>query len=188
MKRAMVAILCAGASAFAPRSDARSDSASAAKAACVLLTAERIDGGRVELNYRCDFSRYDYAGVPVDIYLGAAAFSPSTSSASGITCASPGACGVEEFLGSGGVYLLDSGFSPRPYAGVVERPSWIGVSFPPAPLDGTAIVEVPGDIEVRFAVALLYSGTAEFIRTDGLPVELSECMSPVTTGGAVQAR
>jgi hypothetical protein len=154
---------------------------------CITLSAERLDGDRVELTYQCDVSRYEFSGVPVDIYLGATAFSSATSS-SGVTCGSPRACGVDEYLDSGDLYLLDGGGGASRYTGTVGQPSWSRVSFPPVPISGTGIVEVPDEMTVRFAIVLLRSGSGEFIRTDGLPVELSDCLSPVTSSGARQAR
>ena len=157
---------------------------------CINLNAESVGGNKVALTYRCEFSPYDYSGVPVNIYLGATAFSPDTSS-SAVTCTSPGACSVGDFVNSGNVYILDKGFNVYKYTGKVKEPTWSGVRFPPFPTSGSGILgNVPDDVTVRFGVVLVNSSNGEFIRTDGLPVEMADCvggMSPSPSGSVRQA-
>ena len=125
-------------------------------------------GTAVTLSYVCDFSTYDYEGVPVDIYL-AAIKSPVTSDAPS---------SVADALAGGTVYLFGRNMtSVYVFTGSVGQPTFSGVAFPPVPISGTVAVTTPAASSFAgdyvFATAFIRRDTGGFVRTDGLPVENS---------------
>ena len=127
-------------------------------------------GGVVTLNYACDFSRWDFQGLPVDIYLAAVA--------DPLAGAVDAPSSVADTLSGGAVYLFGRGMrSVYLYTGRLREPTWSFVSFPPAATSGSVRVTAPASAlfagDYVFATAFMYSGVGLFIRDDGLPVENS---------------
>jgi len=123
-------------------------------------------GSSFSLTWSCDFSTWNYQGVPVDIYLAAikdpaVSYYPSS---------------VSDALAGGTVWFFGRNMS---YAstGSPREPTWSRVPFPPAALSGSLPFTPPeGDMwkgEWVFAAVFIRSGTGQFIRGDGLPVENS---------------
>jgi hypothetical protein len=63
------------------------------------------------------------------------------------------------------------------YTGSVREPTFSAVAFPPARVSGEISLRAPGSAalagDYAFAAAILLHRTGAFIRTDGLPVEVS---------------
>ncbi|MDD5555869.1 MAG: S8 family serine peptidase [bacterium] len=126
-------------------------------------------GGAVELSWRCDFSRWDYAGRPVDVYL-AAIRDPKAAGASS---------SIGDALAGGEVRLFEDGMrTSYRFTGAVRAPCWRGVVFPPTPLAGTLRFTVPPDPSFHgdwvFATAFFLKDPPGPVRDDGLPVENSD--------------
>ncbi len=126
-------------------------------------------GEAVTLSYSCDFSRWDYMGVPVDIYL-AAIKGPVVSDAPST---------VQDALNGSTVYLFGPNMSSvYVFAGTVGDPTFSNVAFPPVPTSGSLNISAPsapgfaGDYV--FATAFIRRDTDGFVRTDGMPVENSD--------------
>jgi hypothetical protein len=131
----------------------------------------------VTISYSCNFSPYDYQGVPVNIYLGAT----GGSSFGGI-------CDTYSFLNAGNVYLYGPGLKAYKYKGSVGRPTWSGISFPPQSTTGSVTVSLPGKLKgASYGVAFIRSDNGEFIRTDGFPVETTGYLTPSTSNSVRQA-
>jgi hypothetical protein len=144
------------------------------------IQLDGVEGGgrRVTLSYRCNLSQYDYRGVPVNIYLGATGGGSSLGDV----------CSTGSFLKAGNVYLYGPGLKAYKYKGSVGRPTWSGVAFPPQSTAGSVSISLPGKLKgARYGVAFIQSGSGEFVRTDGLPVETTGYLTPSTTSSARQA-
>ena len=125
-------------------------------------------GSPVTLSWSCDFSAWNYRGVPVNIYL-AAIRDPNAVDA-------PSSVG--DTLGGGEVYLWGPGMgSIYRYSGSVGAPTYSNVSFPPVALSNSINIATPTDHSFAgdyvFATAFIRSDGAGFVRDDGLPVENS---------------
>jgi hypothetical protein len=125
-------------------------------------------GGTVAMSWLCDFSRWDYRGQAVDIYL-VAIKSPTVADAPS---------SISDALAGGEVWVFEDGMKKSyRYAGVVKEPCWKNVVFPPAPYWGTLRLTMPlspafyGDWV--FAAAFFRKSPAGPVRDDGLPVENS---------------
>jgi hypothetical protein len=125
-------------------------------------------GEAVTLSYLCDFSRWNYEGVPVDIYLAAVKNPRVIDAPSSVT----------DCLSGGTVYLYGRGMkSAYRYTGTVKEPTWRNVVFPPAPILGAFRIVSPSSPaytgDYIFATAFIHHGTGRFVRDDGMPVENS---------------
>ena len=139
--------------------------------------------GGVRLTYRCDFSTYDYQGVAVDIYL-AAIHDPIISD---------GPSSVSDLLSSGGVQLFRPGMrSTYTFTGRFALPTFSNVVFPPAPTDGSLVIDTvsTNTYEGNYALAAVFThhGSADFIRTDGFPAANSNTFTPFQYHAVVLAR
>lgn len=125
-------------------------------------------GERAPLAWECDFSRWDYRGAPVDIYL-AAIRAPRVAN---------GPSSVADALAGGEVFLAVNGAREwRRFEGTVEAPTWSAVLFPAASTSGSITIPTPADpalaAEYVFATVFARSDGSGFVRTDGMPVENS---------------
>jgi outer membrane protein assembly factor BamB len=125
-------------------------------------------GESVTLEWHCDFTQWDYRGVPVNMYL-AAIKNPKVIN---------GPSSVSDALTGGTVYLYGRNMqSAYIYTGIVREPTFSGVAFPPVSTTGSLTINVPicshyvGDYV--FATALVRCDTHQYVRDDGLPVENS---------------
>jgi len=129
--------------------------------------------GRVKLTYGCDFSTYNYQGVPVDIYL-AAIHNPIVSD---------GPSSIGDTFSSGGVQLFRPGMrSTYTFTGSFAVPTFNNVVFPPAPTAGSLVIDAvsTNTYDGNYALAAIFThhGSTDFVRTDGLPVEVSTIFTP----------
>ena len=125
-------------------------------------------GGTLALSYSCDFSRWNYERIPVDIYL-AAIKSPVVSD-------DPSS--VKDALSGGAVYLYGPGMkSIYRYKGRVGQPTYSNIAFPPVATTRVINITTPGSSSVIgdyvFATAFIRRDTRGFVRDDGKPVENS---------------
>lgn len=129
------------------------------------------------LSWSCDFTRWDYQNTPVDVYL-AAIIWPFVAER---------ALSVEETLQKScwGNWILFFGEDAKRaylYDGTIPGPTFRNVIFR-AGASGSLRLHPKFPDEVKhgltqqciFAVALVHSGSGRFIRTDGKPVEGSNC-------------
>lgn len=133
-----------------------------------IAPSDTVPGGVVTLSWACDFSIWDYQGVPADIYL-AVVRSPVVSDAPS---------SVSDALAGGSVYLWGPGMrSFYQYEGLLQGPAFSNVSFPPASTSGSMNISVPADAvfagDYAFATAFIWRDTGRFVREDGLPMENS---------------
>ena len=129
--------------------------------------------GNLRLDYRCDFQRYDYEGAPVDVYLAAVA---------GPIFSGEEPFGLNELFAGGEVRIFRPDMETYESNGVVEGPTLRGVSFPPAPAEGSLMINtVSASIyrqPIAFAAVFVRSGTGEFVATGGLPAVGSNIITP----------
>ena len=139
------------------------------------LTANPVSfnpGEGVTLGWTCDFSRWNYEGIPVNIYL-AAIKSPKVIDAPS---------SVKDALAGGIVYLAGAKLkSVYVYRGKVKEPTWSNVSFPPVKTAGSFTIRTPNNPAIAgdyvFATAFIKADGRGFVRDDGLPVENSNLFS-----------
>lgn len=129
-------------------------------------------GGTATMSWECDFSRWNYQGVPVDIYV-AAIKAPGVIN---------GPSSTADALGGGAVYLWGPGMnSIYAYTGSVGEPTYSNIAFPPGPVSGSKQIEVPDNPALAgdwvFATAFVKADGSGFVRTDGTPVENSNVFS-----------
>jgi hypothetical protein len=127
----------------------------------------------VRVNYRCDFHRYEYEGIPVDVYL-AAVVDPVFEE--GIPF------GLEDLFAGGEVRIFRPDMSSYESNGVVEGPTFRGVTIPPAPVEGEVVINTVSSEIYRqpcaFAAVFVHAGTGEFVATDGFPATGSGIVTP----------
>ena len=129
-------------------------------------------GGTESMSWRCDFSRWDYEGVPVDVYI-AAIRDPRVAD---------GPSSKEDALAGGAVYLAGKQMKDwYLYEGAVKYPTYENVSFPPVALTGTKPLAIPNNPALAgdwvFATAFIRRDNGQFVRPDGKPVENSNIFS-----------
>jgi hypothetical protein len=133
---------------------------------------ENLDG-EVRSSYRCDFGRYDFEEVPVDVYLVAVA-APVFSEGEAFS--------LDDLFASGEVRIFTSAMRSYVYAGVVKGPTFLGVRFPPMPVEGSFVIDAvsSGIYQHAYALAAVFTraGTDDFIRTDGLPATGTGTFTP----------
>ena len=125
-------------------------------------------GSPVTLSWSCDFSRWNYEGVPVNIYL-AAIRGPNVVDAPS---------SVSDTLSGEAVYLWGRNMgSVYLYSGSLQEPTYSKVSFPPVKLSNSIDIATPIDPSFAgdyvFATAFIRSDGTGFVRNDGMPVENS---------------
>ena len=125
-------------------------------------------GGTVRLSWNCDFNRWNYEDVPVNVYL-AAVRAPKVSDTPS---------NVSDALGGGTVYLFGAGMkNVYVYNGSLKEPTFSNAAFPPVAVSDSLQIKAPGgegfDGEYVFATVFIRCDTGKFVRTDGLPVENS---------------
>jgi len=128
-----------------------------------------VPAGAVTLAYGCNFSIWNYQGIPVDIYI-AAIKDPDP-------LVSDAESSVSDALASGTVYLFGENMkSVYIYTGSVHGPTFSNVAFPPFPIAGSLTILAPSAAgfagDYVFATAFIRRDTKQFVRTD-LPVENS---------------
>ncbi|MCX6340156.1 MAG: hypothetical protein NTX71_09605, partial [Candidatus Aureabacteria bacterium] len=126
-------------------------------------------GEHGRLKWSCDFSRWDYRGSPVNVYL-AAIRNPKINNAPS---------SIADALAGRELWLFENGMrNAYRYTGKVRRPTWSRVVFPPAPLTGTLDFTAPLSAYFQgdwvFATAFIYIKCVP-IRKD-LPVENSNLL------------
>ena len=129
--------------------------------------------GGVKLTYGCDFSTYNYQGVPVDIYL-AAIHNPIVSD-------SPSS--ISDAVSGGAVQIFRPGMrNTYTFTGMFDLPTFSNVVFPPVPPAGSLLIDTVStntyDGNYALAAVFTYHGSTDFVRTDGLPVEVSTIFTP----------
>ena len=129
--------------------------------------------GGVKLTYGCDFSTYNYQGVPVDIYL-AAIHNPIVSD-------SPSS--ISDAVSGGAVQIFRPGMrSTYTFTGSFAVATFSNVVFPPVPPAGSLLIDTVStntyDGNYALAAVFTYHGSTDFVRTDGLPVEVSTIFTP----------
>jgi hypothetical protein len=139
----------------------------------VIATTEMNSDGLVGLTYHCALEAYNYDGAPLNIYL-LAIENPM---------AHDGACSIDDVNASGsvrvfgpnmsGTYLLEGG---------LQTPTFSGIAFPSVFEEGSLVINTAaaGIYHGLCAIAVVftYQGTGEYLRTDGLPVEVSNIFTP----------
>jgi hypothetical protein len=129
--------------------------------------------GAIRLTYDCNFDTYNYQGIPLDVYLLAIHNPVISDGPASITDAFSG--GVVRLFRPG----MQSSFTPG--SGPIA-PTFSNVIFPPAPIAGSLIIDTvsTNTYEGNYAIAAVFTrhGSADFIRSDGLPVEISNTFSP----------
>ncbi|MEI6634064.1 MAG: hypothetical protein WCP22_09640 [Chlamydiota bacterium] len=133
---------------------------------------ENLDGV-VRVSYRVDFGRYDFEGVPVNVYL-AAVTSPAFSEGEPFS--------LDDLFASGEVRIFTSTMRSYVYAGTVNGPTFRDVVFPSVPVEGTLLIDTTtsGIYQETHALAAVFinAATGEFVRTDGLPAAGSGTFTP----------
>ncbi len=125
-------------------------------------------GGSVNMTWSCDFSRWNYEGVPVNIYV-AAIKDPKVID---------GPSSTADALSGGMVYLAGPQMKEwYLYTGSVKEPTYGNIAFPPAPINGSMQLLVSSNPALVgdwvFATAFIRLDTGQFVRDDGKPVENS---------------
>lgn len=129
--------------------------------------------GAIKLTYSCNFDTYNYQGVPVDVYL-MAIHNPAISD---------GPSSIADAFSGGAVQFFRPGMrsSYAPSSGSIA-PTFSNVTFPSVPTAGSLIIDTvsTNTYEGNYAIAAVFTrhGSADFIRSDGLPVEMSNEFSP----------
>jgi len=128
-----------------------------------------VPAGAITLAYGCNFSIWNYQGIPVDIYI-AAIKDPDP-------LVSEAESSVSDALASGTVYLFGENMkSVYIYTGSVHGPTFSNVAFPPVPTAASLTILAPSAAgfagDYVFATAFIRRDTQQFVRTD-LPVENS---------------
>lgn len=128
--------------------------------------------GTIRLTYNCNFDTYDYQGIPLDVYL-VAIHNPAISD---------GPSSIADAFAGGAVQLFRPGMrSSYLFGGSPLIPTLSNVIFPPAPVTGSFLIDTvsTNTYEGNYAIAAVFTrhGGADFIRTDGLPVEVSNTFS-----------
>ena len=116
----------------------------------------------------CDFSRWNYRGARVDVYI-AAIRNPRVQGESS---------SVSDALAGGAVYLYGPGMkSAYQYKGRVGKPTYSNVAFPPVAAAGSIRITTTRSSSFKgnyvFATAFVRRDTRAFVRTDGKPVDNS---------------
>lgn len=125
-------------------------------------------GSPVTLSWQCDFTTWNYQGVPVDIYF-VAIKNPKVIDAPS---------SAADVLAGGEVYIAADGMANwYRYTGSIGAPTWKSIVFPPGPITGSMSLPMPSDPSFKgtwvFAMAFLYSNGTGFVRNDATPVENS---------------
>ena len=125
-------------------------------------------GERLILSWSCDFSVWNYRGVPVDIYL-MAIKNPAV-------VGTP--CSLSDALDGGTVYVFEPGMhSTYIYSGNFREPTLSNITFSSATPSGTdTITDHEGEFcrgDYVFAAFMKRSANGNYIRTDGRPIENS---------------
>lgn len=128
--------------------------------------------GMVRLSYNCNFDTYNYEGIPVDVYL-LAIHDPVVSA---------GPASIADAFAGGTVLLFRQGMqSSYTYGNSPLVPTFSNVTFPPVPVTGALLINAvsTNTYEGNYAFAAVFTrhGSADFIRSDGLPVEVSNTFS-----------
>lgn len=141
--------------------------------------------GMVRLAYDCNFDTYNYEGMPVDVYL-LAIHNPAVSD---------GPASITDALSGGGVQVFRPGMqSSYAFGSSPLVPTFSNVAFPPVPVAGSFVFNTvsTNTYEGDYAIAAAFTRhrSPDFIRTDGLPVEVSNTFSPfqyhaVVLGGTI---
>lgn len=133
---------------------------------------ENLDGV-VRMSYRVDFGRYDFEGVPVNVYL-AAVTEPVFSAGDPFS--------VDDLFAGGEVRIFTPEMRSYVYDGVVDGPTFRGVVFPQVPVEGSILIDTApaGIYRESYALAALFTraDTGEFVRTDGVPVTGTDIFRP----------
>lgn len=128
--------------------------------------------GTVRLSYNCNFDTYNYEGIPVDIYL-AAIHNPVVSDAP---------ASIADVFAGGTVLLFREGMqSSYTYGNSPLVPTFSNITFPSVPVAGSLLINAVStntyESNHAFAAVFTRHGSLDFIRSDGLPVEVSNAFS-----------
>ncbi len=139
--------------------------------------------GVVRLSYRVDLGPYDFAGVPVNVYLAAVA-RPVFSAGDRL--------GVDEIFQGGEVHVFTPQLRTYISRGIVHGPTFRDAVFPAVPAEGEILIDAvqAGIYRESYAFAALFarSDTGGFVRTDGAPAAGSGVFTPYSRHVIVLAR